>query len=228
MAQRSSRYKKGGPLREHGGIFSYQLDVQADIFTPKEARAEYARLRREANRRLEVLRRSEFAGWPAVRNRPSDFEALPKGLDEEHVRKALYDVARFLNLRTSSLKGARESMREWIESMQGKYDARKKKFPFDFVNSSNAKEFAQFLGDVQTKYGKKTYSSEQIAQIYKTAKDKWVDIETIKDSFDFWAVYKRKFAKTKRANQTISAEQMAKRMKMGKQFTAEQNESNLP
>ena len=201
---RSKRYKKGGPLQEHGGIISYQLDMQADIFTPSEARAEYARLRREANRRLEVLRRSEFAKLPAVANRPKEFGALPKGATEQQVRKQLYDVARYLNLRTSSLKGAREAQRDWTASMQGA--------GFDFVNKQNAAEFAQFLGDVQKKYGKKMYSSEQIGELYKTAKTKRVSVNTIKESFDFWAEHQKELEAAPRSNETISADKMAERI----------------
>ena len=201
---RSKRYKKGGPMQEHGGIISYQLDRQADIFTPREARAEYARLRREANRRMDVLRRSEFSKLPAVKNRPKEFGALPSGATEQQVRKQLYDVARYLNLRTSSLKGARAAQREWTAAMQGA--------GFDFVNKQNAAEFAQFLGDVQRKYGSKTYSSEQIGELYKTAKTKRVKIDTIKNSFDFWAEHQKELEAAPRSNETISADKMAERI----------------
>ena len=201
---RSKRYRKGGPLQEHGGIISYQLDMQAQMFTPKEARAEYARLRREANRRMEVLQRSEFAGLASISNRPGSFGALPAGASESQVRKQLYDVARFLNLRTSSLKGARAAQRDWIESMHGA--------GYDFVNKQNAVEFAKFLGEVQQKYGKKTYSSNQIATLYETAKTKRVDVETVKDRFAFWMEHKGELEAAPRSNATISAEKMAERI----------------
>lgn len=201
---RSKRYRKGGPLQQHGGILSYQLDMQADIFTPSEARAEYARLRREANRRLEVLRRSEFAKLPAVANRPKEFGALPKEASEQQVRKQLYDVARYLNLRTSSLKGAREAQREWIEAMHAK--------GYDFINKKNVVEFANFLGDVQRKYGKGTYSSEQIGDVYTVAKTKRVDVKTVIRSFDFWAENYKALLFAPRSNETISADKMAERI----------------
>lgn len=201
---RSSRYKKGGPLREHGGIMSYDLDMQADVFTLKQARAEYARLRREANRRLETLRRSEFAKLPSVANRSDPYAALPAGAPEQLVRKQLYDVARFLNLRTSSVQGAKRAMRDWTEAMQGQ--------GFDFVNKSNAIDFARFMGHVQERYGKKAYSSEQIGRMYKAARDKRVDPETIKNDFDWWILHVDDLESEKRSNETISGEAMAERM----------------
>lgn len=204
---RSSRYKKGGPLREHGGIMAYELDFQADFFTPSEVRAEYARLRREANRRLETLRKSEFAKIPSVANRPNPYGALPRDMPEQQARKALYDVARFLNLRTSSLQGAKKAMRDWTTTMQGKAG-------FEFVNENNAIDFARFLGDVQQKYGKKVYTSEQIGELYKTARTKRIDPETMKDDFAFWQENIKKLQSAKRSNKTISSEEMAERLNL--------------
>lgn len=198
---RSKRYNKTGPLQ--GGIMSYRLDMQAQVFTPSEARAEYARLRREANRRLEVLGRSEFANMPAYQNR-GNYEALERGASEREVRKALYDVARFLNLKTSSLQGARRSRREFVESMH--------EAGYDWINASNAADFGKFMGAVQKHKEAKGYDSDQIAELFHTARNKRIDTDTLAADFEFWLDHINELEEAPRSNSTISSEDFAERI----------------
>lgn len=198
---RSHRYNKSGPLK--GGISSYRLDMQAMVFDEREARAEYARLRREANRRLEVLGRSEFKNLPAYQNR-SEYAALPKTASERDVRKQLYDVARFLNLKTSSLQGAKRSRREFVESMQ--------EAGYDWINENNAADFGKFMGAVQKHKEAKGYDSDQIAELYHTAKEKRIDTQTLADDFEFWLDHQSELEEAPRSNSTISSEDFAARI----------------
>lgn len=77
---------------------------------------------------------------------------------------------------------------------------------------SSAIDFARFMGHVQERYGKKAYSSEQIGRMYKAARDKRVDPETIKNDFDWWILHVDELEAEKRSNETISGEAMAERM----------------
>lgn len=203
MPKRSSRYNKSGPLKG-GGITGYRLDVQAMTFTPQEARAEYARLRREANRRLEVLSRSEFAKLPGVQRVSGGFEALPKGAKESTVRKQLYDVARFLNLRTSSFQGARKAQREFVETMQ--------EHGYDFVNKNNAAEFGRFMGAVQKHKEAKGYDSDQIADLFRQAKEKRIDTKTLADHFQFWLAHSQELEEAPRSTHITSSAAFADRI----------------
>lgn len=207
---RSHRYQKGGPLKQHGGLPSYRLDVQAERFTPSEARAEYARLRREANRRLEVLGRSEFANIPSVASRDI-YEALPKNATEQQVRRALYDVARFLNLKTSSLKGIRKTTRESLEAIRSKTDKEGKQL-FPFVNESNILQFQKFMGAVQKHKEAKGYDSEQYGELFKYAKNKNIDPETLAEDFEFWLKHENELKKAPRSKELTTSEDIAKRI----------------
>ena len=84
-------------------LFNYELQNSAQVFTVREARAEYSRLRKIAQKRLARLGASEFSTSTTFQNWQRGFSALERGAPERTVRKALYDVARFLNLRTSSV-----------------------------------------------------------------------------------------------------------------------------
>lgn len=192
MAQRSHRYNTQSQLKG-GSLGRYYTTESAQYFTPQEVRAEYARLRREANRRLEVLRRSEFANIKAVTNRPDDYAALPKGLDEKEARAALFDVARFISLKTSSLKGARAARREWIESMH--------KAGFEWVNASNADAFGRFLGAVQESDAASGYDSGDKAGyggLFRLAQKKNIDPKEMAADFQYWMEHRKELEDTPR------------------------------
>lgn len=199
---RPKRYNKSGPLK--GGISNYRLDRQAQAFTPAEARAEYARLRREANRRLDVLRSRGMGNLEAVRNRPGEFAALDRNAAEREVRKSLADVARFLNLKTSSFQGARKSRRQFVESMQ--------EAGYDWVNEANADEFGRFMGAVQKQKAAKGYDSEQIAELFHTAKEKRIDSKTLAEDFEFWLENQEALESAPRSGKIISSAEFAERL----------------
>lgn len=200
---RSHRYNKRGPLKG-GGISLYRLDVQAEAFTPREARAEYARLRREANRRLEVLGRSEFANLPAVTNRPQGFGALPRTASEQQIRKQLYDVARYLNLRTSSLQGAKRAQRDFVETMR--------EHGYDFINRKNAAAFGRFMGAVQKHKAAKGYDSDQLVTLFETAYGKFIDTATLANDFEFWLQHTDELESAPAAPSMTSSEAFAGRI----------------
>ena len=200
---RSHRYNKRGPLKG-GSIALYRLDVQAEAFTPREARAEYARLRREANRRLEVLGRSEFANLPAVKNRPQGFGALSRTASEQQIRKRLYDVARYLNLRTSSLQGAKRAQHAFIETM--------KEHGYDFVNKKNAAALGRFMGAIQKHKEAKGYDSDQIVKLFKTAYGKFIDTSTLENDFEFWLQHMDELESAPAAPSMTSSEAFAERI----------------
>lgn len=192
MAQRSHRYNTQSQLI--GGSLGKYYVNNPKPFTLQQARAEYARLRREANRRLEVLRRSEFANIKAVTNRPDDYAALPRGASEKDVRAALFDVARFISLKTSSLKGARAARREWIESMH--------RAGYDWVNASNAEAFGRFLGAVQESDAASGYDSgdkEGYSGLFRLAQRKNIDPQSMADDFEYWMKHRQELEKAPKA-----------------------------
>lgn len=185
-----------------GGMYNYEPANSAFVFTPKEARAEYARLRKIANRRLERLGASEFANSRTYQNWSSGFEALPPDAPERDVRKALYDVGRFVNLKTSSVSGSRAAQAEFIQTMHER--------GYDFVNKSNAQEFGEFMRDVKTHKTYKGYDSERVAMLFGKLKEKRIDTKDAAEYFEYWMKHQTQLDQVPRSNKTVSSKDFAK------------------
>lgn len=202
MARRQ-RYSKAGPLKGRG-VDPYRPDQSAFYFTPAEARAEYARLRREANRRLEVLRRSEYANMPTVRNRPKQYEALPKNASEAQIRGALFSVARFVGLKTSSLQGQRRATRQALETMRSQ--------GLTFLNKNNILDFQRFMDEVNRHKVAKGLPSDDIVDMWRQLRDKRIDTKSIAADFDFWLQHTDELKKAPRSRSTITSDELANKI----------------
>lgn len=185
-----------------GGMYNYEVANSAFVFTPKEARAEYARLRKIANRRLERLGASEFANSRTYQNWSSGFEALPPDAPERDVRKALYDVGRFVNLKTSSVTGARAAQAAFVESMHER--------GYDFINKSNAQQFGEFMREVKTHKTYKGYDSERVANLFGKIKEKRIDPEDAAKNFEYWLKHENQLDAAPRSQRTLSSKDFAK------------------
>ena len=191
-----------------GGMYNYEPANSAFVFTPKEARAEYARLRKIANRRLERLGASEFANSRTYQNWSSGFEALPPDAPERDIRKALYDVGRFVNLKTSSVSGSRRAQAEFIETMHER--------GYDFINKSNAQEFGEFMRDVKTHKTYKGYDSERVAMLFGKLKEKRIDTKDAAEYFEYWMKHQNQLDQAPRSNKTVSSKDFAKLRGLGR------------
>lgn len=185
-----------------GGMYNYEPANSAFVFTPKEARAEYARLRKIANRRLERLGASEFANSRTYQNWSSGFEALPPDAPERDVRKALYDVGRFVNLKTSSISGSRKAQAEFIKTMHER--------GYGFINKNNAAKFGEFMREVKTHSTYKGYDSERVAELFGTLTYKRIDQEDAAKYFEFWLEHEDLLDESPRSNHTVSTRDYVK------------------
>lgn len=203
MARRPKRYSTAGPLQGRG-VDPYRPDQSAMNFTISEARAEYARLRREANRRLETLRRSEYKNMPSVKNRPQEYEALPRNASERQIRMQLYDVARFVGLKTSSVRGARAATRQALETLQ--------EHGYDFINKNNIRDFQEFMAEVNKHKAAKGLPSSDVVDMWRTAREKRIDTQSLAKKFDFWMEHRQELEEAPRSHSIITGDQMAKRI----------------
>ena len=217
MANRPRHYRTTGPLK--GGIGNYTGDAAKEAFTPAQARAEYARLRREANRRIEVLKRSRYANLPSVRNRPDSYPELYKGASDETAYKMLGKVAEFLNLKTSSLKGARAATWAALDTLKSQTAIRINKkgqeveyHPYAFLNRSNILDFQEYMGEVSDHKLQKGYSYDDILDMFKLAQDKKIDAKDIASNFKFWLEHRKELNDAPAAAETISGASFASQM----------------
>ena len=187
-----------------GGMYNYMLASQAEVFTPQEARAEYARLRKIANRRLERLGASEFKNERAYKNWSSGFEALPPGIPERDIRKALFDVARYLNLKTSSISGARKAREKFVATM--------KKRGYGFINMANAEQFGDFMKEVKKHEEYSGYDSKRVVALYHTAKQKRVDPESLAQDLKYWMEHDAELELSPRSDRIVTADEFLAQM----------------
>lgn len=176
-------------------LFNYELQNSAQVFTVREARAEYSRLRKIAQKRLARLGVSEFSTSTTFQNWQRGFAALERGAPERTVRKALYDVARFLNLRTSSVSGARRARKQFVEAMHER--------GYSFINARNADEFGRFMKEVKKHEDYRGRDSEQLVELYKTAKEKRISPLSLAQNYEKWFANEKTFESAPKSSRTV-------------------------
>lgn len=104
----------------------------------KELRQEYARLRAVAQKSIQRLGKSEFAGGSTYRNAVGRFPMTKSIKDKRDLTMALVDISRFLSAKSSSVSGLKEIREDQVNTWQNQYG-------YNFVNASNYSEWVEFL-----------------------------------------------------------------------------------
>lgn len=159
----------------------YSVTLSAGFFSDREARAEYARLRKVANARLQRLEKAGYSESAVFRRYGEGFESL-RGASAQEVRERLGDVAKFLGRKTSSVTGQRAAVRSFVETMH--------ELGYDFINKGNADKFGRFMEAAKRHYGsKKAFDSEQVISLFQLTEEKGIDPELVQQDFDHWLEY---------------------------------------
>lgn len=146
-----------------------------------EARAEYSRLRSAAVKRLKRLAQTEGRNYTAYKAYGKEgFAPLSKNASASEVGRALADVHRFLEMRTSSISQIRESQREALATLRER--------GYTFVNKGNIREFGEFMEAARQQ---KVVSSNRggspiIVDLYETVKRLQLPPEQIQVRFSEW------------------------------------------
>ena len=157
----------------------YQPGLSRGIFTEKEARREYSRLRRVANRRLERLERAGYGNSAVMRRYGQGFESM-RGTSEAAIRERLGDVAAFLERKTSSVTGQRAAVRSFVETMQER--------GYGFITTKNAAQFGRFMEAAKKHYGNaKAFDSEQIIDMFEEVIKSEADPDIVSENFEYWS-----------------------------------------
>lgn len=181
----------------------YDLSVQAENFTLSEARKEYSKLRSIARKRLERLGSSEFATGSTYKNWQAGFEKVSELKNERDLRKALYDVSRFLNVKTGTVSGARKAQKEFVKTMN--------EMGYDWINRKNAQQFGEFMREVKKHVDYKGRDSEQLVDLFRIAKEKRIEPISLARNYEKWFENEKKFEAAPRTNNTISFEEFIER-----------------
>ena len=104
----------------------------------KELRQEYARLRAVAQKSIQRLGKSEFAGGATYRNAVGRFPMTKSIKDKRDLAMSIVDISRFLSAKSSSVSGLKEIRAEQVNTWQNQYG-------YGFVNTGNFAAWVEFL-----------------------------------------------------------------------------------
>lgn len=130
----------------------------------KELRQEYSRLRAVAQKSIQRLGKSEFAGGATCRNAVGRFPMTKSIKDTRDLSMALVDIVQFLSAKGSSVSGLKEIRAEQVDTWNKVYE-------YKFVNTGNFSAWVDFLEVMQDETG----------FVYQKVKNrKYVNIEDAK------------------------------------------------
>lgn len=112
----------------------------------KELRQEYSRLRAVAQKSIQRLGKSEFAGGATYRNAVGRFPTTTSIKDKRDLTMALVDLTKFVAAKGSSVSGLKEIRAEQVNTWNNEYE-------YEFVNISNYSAWVEFLEAMRDEIG---------------------------------------------------------------------------
>lgn len=150
--------------------------TSAGIWSEKDIRAEYSRLRDIAQKRLQRLGRSEPDSY-AHRENVGAY-APARGLTTAQIVDLMPDLARFITARAGSVSGIRAIRKQTLETLHER--------GYDFVNARNLREFGEYMEDWRSRRDLHSIGSVEAAEFYGWASENKVDVDRIRADFAGW------------------------------------------
>lgn len=158
---------------------NYHIEaLKSGSLTGKEIRAEYSRLRKIANRRIEALGRSKFKTSQAYIQNVNKYVALDKIKNERDLMYRLHDLANFVTSKSGSVTGQYEIRRKTLETLHER--------GITFVNAKNLEAFGEFMEEARTKLYSRIYGSERIKDMFGIAEKKGINPQELFKDFAYW------------------------------------------
>lgn len=155
-----------------GGLSILKKASEAD------ARKEYQRLRRAAEKRLNRLRNSEFSDIDILQYRKNGFKPVSQIKSMAQLGSALSDVKGFLDSRRTSVTGLRKIEKQTLATLHAN--------GYSFVNKDNLKKFGEFMEAARIKAQQFLWPSDRVAEMYEAAERKNIPPEQLLKDFDYW------------------------------------------
>lgn len=155
----------------------YRLDAlkNSDVWDDKTIKAEYNRLRRIANARLNRLSKSEFSNSEYLKQFKGGFKSTSKYSNMAELRAGLAEAARFVSAKTSSVTGQRAYRKITLETLHER--------GYTFVNKSNFVEFGKFMEAWRAEKEAQSYGSIAATELYEQVKKKKLDVAEVQEKF---------------------------------------------
>lgn len=150
----------------------------ADVWTDRNIRQEYSRLRDISQKRLKRLAVSEPESY-AYRENIGKYAPV-RELTTEEARALLPELARFIAAKTSTVTGIRRQREKAVKTLQAQGFA---------VTKENIKLFGQYMQTWrETQNGRKRglVTSGEAAESYEFFEKSGIELDEIKDRFNKW------------------------------------------
>lgn len=146
-------------LRDMGDYTPFAIQ---EVWSEKEARKEYSRLRNIVVKRLKRIRETEPEAKVLERWKPESFKSLREVRDIRELSHLLSDVAYLVNAKTASLTGRTEIKKQILEALQEQ--------GID-IDSKDLKRYGEFMTLVRDFASDRLYDSERASTIFSEYKE---------------------------------------------------------
>lgn len=145
-----------------------------------EARKEYQRLRRIAQKRLARFEGTQYEDTEIYKNRAIKHPFKPSSelKDVRSLQAALSDVRGFLDSERSTISGLKRIDKKTVSTLQAN--------GYTFVNMGNIKAFGEFMEAARIKAGRRMFASDRVAELYDAAERKKIPPEQLLKDFEYW------------------------------------------
>lgn len=145
-----------------------------------EARKEYQRLRRIAQKRLARFKGTQYEDTEIYKNRAIKHPFKPSSelKDVRSLQAALSDVRGFLDSKRSTITGLKRFDKRTVATLQAN--------GYTFVNMGNIKAFGEFMEAARIKAGRQIFASDRVAELYDAAERKKIPPEQLLKDFEYW------------------------------------------
>lgn len=145
-----------------------------------EARKEYQRLRRIAQKRLARFEGTQYEDTAVYKNRAikHPFKPASEIKDVRNLQAALSDIRGFLDSERSTISGLKRIDKKTVATLQAN--------GYTFVNMGNIKAFGEFMEAARIKAGRRMFASDRVAEMYDAAERKGIPPEELLKDFEYW------------------------------------------
>lgn len=145
-----------------------------------EARKEYQRLRRIAQKRLSRFEATQYEDTEIYKNRAIKHPFKPSSelKDVWSLQAAMSDVRGFLDSERSTISGLKRIDKKAVSTLQAN--------GYTFVNMGNIKAFGEFMEAARIKAGRRMFASDRVAELYDAAERKKIPPEQLLKDFEYW------------------------------------------
>ena len=148
----------------------------SDIWTPREMRREYARLRDIAQKRLKRLAVAEPESYAYRMNKGA--YAPTRTLSDREVQQLLPQLAKFIAAKTGTVSG--------IRSQQAKAVAKLHSHGYMGITTTNYKQFSEFMEQWHADKKSHFVGSPPVVEFFEFTQKQEIPWEVIKEDFAHW------------------------------------------